>query len=64
MGGRNAREPDSTMCERGSKRNYAPVGRSVTAFHFFADILRASASPREISLADFVRDPERLSAAS
>ena len=39
---------------RGSpKRNSAPDGRSITAFHFFAlfaNILRTSAAPREIFL--------------
>ena len=31
-------------------RNSAPDGRSITVFHYFANILRVSASPREIFL--------------
>ena len=31
-----------------SKRNYVRFANSVTAFHFFVNLLRASASPREI----------------
>ena len=42
---------------RGSpKRNCVPVGRSVTAFHFFAFFVV------KFSFADFVRAPERFSA--
>ena len=33
----DCREPDSSVCVRDSKRNYARFTRYVTAFHFFAD---------------------------
>ena len=34
-GGRHVREPGSTVCVCGSKRNYVRFANSVTAFHFF-----------------------------
>ena len=45
-------------------KDFGGFRRKYSLNDYFANILRASATPREISLADFVRDPERLSATS